>query len=373
MENPITNPFLITGYISPEYFCDRVAETEKITDALFNGRNITLTSPRRMGKTGLIKNVFYHLKETNPEIVTIYLDIFSTECFDDFVKVFASAVIGQLDSFSQKVMSKISDYFRNCRPVFTINELTGQPEVHLDIIPNQEEKTLKDVFSYLSSSNKRCYIAIDEFQQIAEYPEKGIEALLRSYIQFIPNVNWIFSGSRQHLMEEMFMSANRPFFQSTQMIGVPELNPTAYYDFASSFFNKNQKELPKEVFDYAYNKFEGHTWYIQSILNRLYPNLLPISTHSVDNAIYEIISEYEYSYQNLLSAYPNGAVNLLKAIAKEGIVSEITSGKFITQYKLVATSSVKSSLNTLLKKELVYKTPKGYIIYDRFMGFWLKR
>lgn len=91
--------------------------------------------------------------------------------------------------------------------MFTFDELTGVPKVTIDVAPAEEENTLKEIFEYLGSSEKRCYIAIDEFQQIAEYPEKGVEALLRSYIQFLPNVNFIFAGSKQHLMQEMFTSS----------------------------------------------------------------------------------------------------------------------------------------------------------------------
>lgn len=87
------------------------------------------------------------------------------------------------------------------------------PEVSIDIATDKEETTLKEIFNYLQSSEKRCYIAIDEFQQITEYPEKGVEALLRSYIQFLPNVRFIFAGSKQHVMQEMFLSTKRPFIK----------------------------------------------------------------------------------------------------------------------------------------------------------------
>ena len=83
------NPFLISGYYSPEFFCDREQETRIILDALHNGRNVTLTAPRRMGKTGLIRHVFYRLKEQQPDIVTFYLDIYSTQSLGDFVRLFA--------------------------------------------------------------------------------------------------------------------------------------------------------------------------------------------------------------------------------------------------------------------------------------------
>lgn len=367
------NPFLISGYHSPEYFCDRVSESKTIADALYNGRNVTLIAPRRMGKTGLIKNVFHSLKEQNPEIVTIYIDIFSTQNLSDFVTLMANSVLGKLDSTSQAVMSRVSKFIRSCRPSFTIDEATGTPSVTIDITKNGETATLKEIFDYLASSDRHCYIAIDEFQQIGEYPESGIEALLRSYIQFLPNVNFIFSGSKQHVMQEMFLSAKRPFYQSTQTLSINCICKELYREFANRFFTNKGYKLEDEAFNYIYERFSGHTWYIQSILNRLYGYSRDIDIATAEMAINEVVDESTYAYETLLAAYSVGNVALLKAIAKEGTVSEITAGDFIAKYNLKAASSVKTSLTKLLDKELAYKDSDGYIVYDRFMSIWLSR
>ena len=367
------NPFLITGYYSPEYFCDRVQETKAMTDALHNGRNITLVAPRRMGKTGLIKNVFYKFKEQKSEIATLYMDIFPTQSTADFIHLFASTVLGSLDSAPQKAMSGISKFVKSCRPVFTVDSITGVPKVSIDITADNEQASLKEIFEYLSSSEKRCYIAIDEFQQITEYPEKGLEATLRSYIQFLPNVNFIFSGSKQHVMQEMFMSAKRPFYQSTQIISIDRILESEYFYFAAEFFKKQGCQLSEETFKYIYDSFNGHTWYIQAILNRLYGYNRQPDEHVVNDAIAEIVEESTYTYENLLAAYPVTSVKLLKAIAKSQPVKEITSGQFIADNKLKAASSVNTALKKLLNNELVYKTPEGYIIYDRFMAIWLQQ
>lgn len=366
------NPFLIAGYHSPEYFCDRETETKTIINALENNRNLTLIAPRRMGKTGLIKNVFYKLHSQNSEVVTLYMDIYSTQNLNDFVQTFASTVLGALDSTSKKTVAEIGKMFKSLRPVFSFDEITGVPKVSVDIAPNREEATLKEIFDYLGASNKRCYIGIDEFQQISEYPEKGVEALLRSYIQFLPNVNFIFAGSKQHVMQEMFLSAKRPFYQSTQTLSIDAIHAEDYFHFAAHFFAEQHCNLPKEVFDKMYVEFDGHTWYIQSVLNRLYSYRQDITVELVEGAVNEIVAEGEYPYQNLLAAYSSGAVKLLKAVAKEGIVSEINSGDFIAKYALKGASSVNSALKKLINNELIYKTPKGYIIYDRFMAIWLR-
>ncbi len=169
---------------------------------------------------------FISSKEQKVDIVTLYMDIYSTQTLGDFVRLFANTVLGQLDSMPQKALGRISQFIRSCRPVFTFDEMTGTPKVTVDVSPAEEESTLKEIFDYLGSSEKRCYIAIDEFQQIAEYPEKGVEALLRSYIQFLPNVHFIFAGSKQHVMQEMFASSSDHFIKvpncslSEQSIGM---------------------------------------------------------------------------------------------------------------------------------------------------------
>ena len=367
------NPFLVTGYHSPEYFCDRRQETETMIQALYNGRNVTLIAPRRMGKTGLVKNVFYKLREQEPDIVTFYMDIYSTQSLGDFIRLFAGTVLGKLDSVPQKALARVGKFIKSCRPVFTFDELTGQPKVTIDIVPSSEEATLREIFDYLQSSEKRCYIAIDEFQQIAEYPEKGAEALLRSYIQFVPNINFIFAGSKQHIMQQMFHSAKRPFYQSTQTQVIDRIARDEYYRFAADFFTRQGRKLAEETFGYLYDAFDGHTWYIQTLLNRLYGYAGNPDIGMVDYAIGEVVAESTYTYENLLAAYPASNIRLLKAIAKAGCVREINSGDFITEYRLRAASSVKSALKRLIDREMVYKTADGYIVYDRFMAIWLRQ
>lgn len=367
------NPFLITGYYSPDYFCDRVVESETMINALHNGRNVTLIAPRRMGKTGLVKHLFYQLKEEQPDIVTFYMDIYSTQNLAHFIRLLASTVLGQLDSAPQKAVSRVGQFLKSCRPSFTFDELTGAPKVTIDLAPSSEESTLKEIFEYLQSSEKRCYIAIDEFQQIAEYPEKGVEALLRSYIQFMPNINFIFAGSKQHVMQEIFLSAKRPFYQSTQTVSIDRIDKAEYYHFAAPFFKQQGRNLDEPTFDYLYTKFRGHTWYIQVLLNRLYGYSESIDIQLVNHAIEEVVLESTYSYENLLNAYTASSVKLLKAIAKAAPVKEINAGDFIAAYKLKAASSVNSALKKLLSNEMIYRTVEGYIVYDHFMAIWLAR
>jgi AAA+ ATPase superfamily predicted ATPase len=368
------NPFLVAGYYHPDYFCDRESETEKIISALKNGRNISLMSPRRFGKTGLIRHVFHQISGKDKDTVCLYFDVYSTQNLNDFVNVFAESVLGNMEGNVEKTMKKFASFFKSFRPVFSYNPLSGQPELGVKVEPEVVAQSLQEIFAYLQQSNKTCYIAIDEFQQVAEYPEKGTEALLRSYIQFLPHVKFIFSGSRQHLMSEIFLSAKRPFYQSTQIMSLETICKNKYFQFTNVHFQKNNLIITEDCFHLIYSQFEGHTWYVQAILNRLYEYRENIDQPDmIYGAIQELIEENTYGYQELLNAYSDVQVNLLKAIAKEKNVAQINSGDFISKYRLKNSSSVSRSLNKLINNELVYKSEKGYMIYDRFLGLWLSR
>ena len=372
MKAEIYNPFLVSGYESPEYFCDRKKETEDLLETLHNGRNITLTSPRRLGKTGLIKHIYHLIRLKDPKATVIYIDLFSTESLYDFTQAFASAVLGQLDSNPVKAMKKIVNLFKSFRPNLTVDQVTGQPKIGLDIAFGTETSTLEQVFKYLKQSGKTCYIAFDEFQQITYYPEKNVEALLRSYIQDLHNVHFIFSGSRAHLLGEMFLSPKRPFYQSTSEKTIGVIDEQVYFAFADGFFTAQGRSLPIEVFHYVYSLYEGYTWYIQMILNRLYSKVgRSIDIDLAHECLHEILQENEFYYQHLLQVYPKGQVKLIKAIAKEKKVNEPLAGSFISKYGLTATSSVKSALSRMLDEEIIYRAPDGYIVYDRFFGQWL--
>lgn len=368
------NPFICVGYISPDYFCDRTEETEELISNLRNGRNTTLISPRRIGKTGLILNTFHHIRQSDKHAICIYIDIFSTKNQHDFVQVLGNAVAQYVLSHEQKAMKKLLGFFSSWRPVFSTDPLTGMPTVSVSIEPSHSEMTLKSIFDYLNQSKHEVYIAIDEFQQVCYYPEAGTEALLRSYIQLAPHVRFIFSGSKQHLMAQMFNSPQRPFFQSTSSIGLHPLHEEIYYAFAKRFFEAKKGSLSEEMFHVIYQRFNGITWNIQQILNRLYEVEDHVVNESqVNEAILHIVRKNSMQYESLMLFLTDNQLSVLKAIAKIGVVKSPLSNAFLLQNNLPAPSSVKSALAVLMEKDLVYHDANGYMVYDRFFGLWLKQ
>lgn len=335
----LNNPFVVYGYKGAEYFCDRQKETEKMISMLHNERNITLVAPRRMGKTGLIHHVFHQMEEQYEGVKCFYLDIFATKNLEQMVQLMASEIIGKLD-----------------------------------LKPSEGRESLKRIFEYLKQSGKRCYIAIDEFQQILSYPEDGVEAMIRSYIQFLPNVYFVFSGSQQHMMQEMFLSANRPFFQSSLVLSLPCIEEPVYRKFANRLLSSQHRVIDESVFSYIYQQSGSVTWYVQAILHGIYEHgSYGITKSLVDEVIQELIEEQAMAYQNYCAWLTENQQLLLLAIASESLVSSPLSQQFISTHHLPATSSVKTALKALVDKQLVSKTPNGYLVSDRFFAKWLVR
>lgn len=368
------NPFIYEGYEGPNYFCDRIDETEKVIEHLNNGRNVTLVSPRKIGKTGLICHVFDQIKRANKDAICIYTDIFHTQNQYELVQTLGRAVIQERMLDKRNTMEKVLSFFSAWRPTVSFDPVTGSPNVSVSIERPHTEHTLKSIFDYLKQSGKEVYVAIDEFQAITDYPEKGTEALLRSYIQFIHNTHFIFSGSKQHLMYEMFGSPKRPFYQSTAMMSLDPLHEEIYYEFAAHFFKEKKGELSQEVFHQLYEQFNGYTWYLQAVLNRLYEREKRVANYQqVWEAIYVILADKRDQYQMLMTFLTDNQFTLLKAIAKEGIVAQPHSNEFIRKYEMLGSSSVSKAMGVLIEKDLVYRTPEGYIVYDRFLDLWLRR
>ena len=332
----LNNPFVIYGYKGAEYFCDRQKETETIMRALHNERNVALISPRRIGKTGLIHHAFAQITNEHPDIRCFYMDINATRNLQQFVELFAK-------TFSITVSN------------------------------DQKEESLKHVLDYLKDSDKRIYVAIDEFQQISEYPEKNVEALLRSHIQFIPNVVFVFAGSKQHIMAEMFTSAKRPFYQSSQMLSLSPIDKKAYCEFANNLMEKKCMKLSEDVFGYVYDVVDGQTWYVQHILNRLYDIGGEIDIQLVNDTIMTSVMEQEVAFLNYYESLTYNQSQLLLAIARDKAVESVLSQDFIHRHSLPASSSVSLALKALIEREFVYKYNGKFIIYDRFFAIWLRK
>ena len=368
------NPFITSGYLAPAYFCDRVTETDVLLRYLTNGNHVALISPRRLGKTGLIAHCFYQ-NSVRQEYYTFLIDVYATKNLQEFVFELGKSILNGLRPFGRKAWDIFLGSLTSLRSSISF-DYTGSPSWNLEMGDIKTPAiTLDEVFRYLEHADKPCLVAIDEFQAIAKYPEKNVEALLRTRIQHCSNATFIFSGSQRHMMGEIFTSPSRPFYQSTAIMDLKPIQEEVYCEFAQQHFSRNGKHIETDAFHKVYQHFEGVTWYIQFVLNSLYSLTQEGETctaDKVETAIDNILSQLNFTYSSLLFQLPAKQKEVLMAICKEGKIKEITSSKFLSTYKLTA-SSVQGAVKGLLDKDFITYELGIYSVYDKFFEEWLRR
>ncbi len=236
------------------------------------------------------------------------------------------------------------------------------------------DTTLGEIFKYLQQADKPCIVAIDEFQQITKFADTNIEAALRTHIQYCSNAKFVFSGSRQHLMDTMFTSPARPFYQSVTLYDLRCLPLNKYLDFCQHHFQSRGKKLEPGVVEELYKRYDGVTYYIQCVMNSLFASTPPKGTcvlEDINKTEQSIVDTSSPIYEDLLYQLPEKQSRVLIAIGREGKASNITSGKFVKKHGLVSPNSVKAAIPALIDKGLLTMERGVYQVYDKFFNLWL--
>lgn len=369
------NPFLTSGYAGAEYFCDREHETKRLIQLLTNGNNVVLQSPRRIGKTGLLHHCF-NQAEIKENYHTFIIDIYATKNLQDLIFEMGRSIVNALKSKGQKAIEKFLGVVSALRPSVSF-DVMGNATWSLGVDkPVTAEFALDQIFDYISQSEMPCLIAIDEFQQITYYPEKNVEALLRTYIQHCNNANFVFAGSERHLLSEMFNSPARPFFASTSALILEQLPLDKYSEFVIRHFGNAGVDVSPDLVEKVYNRFEGITWYMQKVFNQLYMSMQngeECTEEMIEESIKVIVDDNSSNYADLLYQLTARQKQLLIAINREGKASELTGSKFIRAYHLPAASTIQTALKSLLERQLITQRLGTYEVYDKFLSIWISK
>ena len=321
------NPFVTKGYVSSKYFCDREKESQQLLRELENGNDVALVATRKIGKSGLIQHCFdtFNLEK---DYNLFFIDFYATGTLREMVYMLSRSIVNALAPKGTIWLQRFSAAVRSLSFVMT-TDLAGIPKLNLQLGDIREPfVTLEEIFHYLEHSEKPNIVAIDEFQQIAKYPEKNVEALLRTHIQNCHNTKFIFAGSQRHLMGDFFTSAAHPFYQSASVT----LN--AMYSLSNSTKEYGLDEMKE--------------------------------------AIRSIIESNDFTYAEKMFQLPEKQKELLLAINRDGKATKITSVNFVKRHKLYSTITVQSDFNGLLDKDLITVENGVYSVYDKFFDLWLR-
>jgi AAA+ ATPase superfamily predicted ATPase len=373
MKNKLSNPFVTGGYIGPEYFCDREKEADLLMNAIASKRNVTLISLRRMGKTGLLKHVKHLLEQKKKSPVVIYADLLPTMNGNDMLNTLSSALLRE-KQYEKNIFEKLLTLLASLRPKMSYDELTGQPSIELKVeTPADIQFGFGHLLRFISDIKQDLVFMMDEFQQITRYPEKNMESMLRTVIQTYPGVPFIFSGSSKHMLEPMFNAAERPFYQSAELMYLEKIAAEDYRNFIMDKFGAAHKKISPEVILKIFRFTRLHTFYVQHICNLLFESDQQEIDNTLINQIFQrVMTSNEPLFANYRNLLPSHQYSLLQAIAVENGIDKPTSGAFIHQYRLTSASSVTTSLKALADKEMIVQSDNRWQVYDVFFSRWLE-
>lgn len=367
------NPFILTGYHSPPYFCNRETELSWLQDQYENERNAVIHSWRRIGKTALLKHFFNNL-EKNSKAKCLFVDLLGTTDLLGASKKIAEAVVqkfGDPDSLGKKILKMVS----SLGATLGVDEYSGTPQLTfgLGAIHQPMQHSLDVIGQFLSEGQFPIVVCLDEFQQIVNYSDKNSEAIFRTWVQNFPTIRFVFSGSHRNMTISMFSEAARPFYRSAQVLSLDSIEETKYRKFISSFFLSENKKISIEHIERIFRWTRVQTYYVQLTCNKLYGRSTEV-TDDLVNEVFEEIIQQEIpvfsSYQSLFTSYQ---WKVLVAIAKAEYTKNPLSRSFIDAYDLGAASSVKTALKSLESREFVISDLQGLTIQDTLLMRWLQR
>lgn len=365
------NPFLLAGYINKELYCNREVELQTIDEHIVNGRNLVLFSWRRLGKTSLIKRYITE-EQRSGNAKTIYMDLMATSNTKDAVETLIEGIYEKFGAIKTGMSTSFSKLIGSLGMSISFDANTGSPDFSLNLNPNFSPKlSLNEIGRFLEKQNSNIIIAIDEFQQIGNYKDDNAEAVFRNFMQSFPKLRFIFSGSHRHMMTSMFMEANRPFYRSCQMLSLEPIELTEYTKFIQKQFKKSGRKISTKIIETTYDWARGQTYCIQLVCNRLYARYSTINDASFREVTQSILSEEAAIFGNYFNLVPENQWDLMKAIAKEDGVQNPSAKDFINKHRLSAPSTVNSALKSIMKKEMVVKDGKEFIVHDIIFSRWL--
>ena len=368
-------PFVFGVATSGDNFTDREKETQRLLLNFTHGVNTILISPRRWGKTSLVKKVAQLAQTKTRKIV--YLDIFSCRTESEFYRLFATSVLKQTSSKWDEWVENTKQFLAHINPKISIGtdpmndfsisfEYSMQDNAGNDILQLPEKIAIE--------KGIQIVICIDEFQQISDFEDsKTFQKKLRTVWQLQQHVSYCLFGSKKHLMNELFEKKNLPFYKFGDAIYLTKIETKYWIEYICKRFENTGKHISPELAKEICRLVDNHSSYVQQLAWLLWIRTTDIATEEqLTHALEDLLDQNNILFQSEtenLSAYQ---MNFLKAVI-DGTHSKFSSKEIILKYNLGTSANIVRLKSALLQKELIETDGKEIILADPVFGVWFKK
>ena len=372
MEN---KPFIFGVATSGDNFTDRVKETERLLMNFRYGVNTILISPRRWGKTSLVKKVCSLAQSDNIKVV--YVDVFSCRSDRDFYDTFASAVLKQTSSKLDEWLENARLFLSRISPKFSFGpDPMTDFSVSLEMNPKSDDvdEILQLPEKIAQKKGYSIVVCIDEFQQIAEFDDsKTFQKKLRTVWQLHEHTSYCLFGSKKHLMNELFEKKSLPFYKFGDVMYLQKINAADWVNYICGRFEATGKVIDRELAERICKLVDNHSSYVQHLAWLVWVHTDKVATpQDLEMAYEDIIDQNTPLFEKQTENLSTYQMNFLRAVI-DGVRSEFTSQMILQKYELGSSANVSIIKRALVKKELIEIENRQVSIPDPVMQVWLRR
>lgn len=359
------NPFDFSGIVDDPAFCDREQEQKDLKAYIDASQNVLLFSHRRYGKTSLILKVFKNLKS----ISAVYVDLYLTTTIDEFLAAFIKGLM-TIEPLGSRLGRKVKEMLSGLSLSFTIDPATWTPSVTPRIYAREKGKAIDEVFAILKrlSEKKKMVVAFDEFQEIAGYGESPFEKHLRSIIQHLRNVSFIYAGSQKHIITEMFGDSKRAFYHQAASYPLKRIATDDYVDWIVRLYSDAGRRIDPTTIEDVLWRCENHPAYIQEFFFSLWQER-KVSRETIDKVEQKLVERHTPEYSKEWEALTLNQRRCLKLVAGTDGTNLYTADK-LSMHGFRTASQLSAALNSLVTRGILEKN-KAYKIHDPIFRRWL--
>ncbi len=369
------NPFIFGGVVSGEAFCDREEELTELLRAARNGQNVVLHSPRRFGKTSLIRRALD--QAASQGLLTLYVDLYPAVSKQKFLDLYAGALARSLSGGLESIAGTLRRLLPKLIPKVVV-QADGAPTFEFDydrstpITPHLDD-LLEAMHVRAGRAGVNAVVVFDEFQEIVAYEDDEIERQMRSHFQHHPDVSYFFLGSRRHLMRDLFDNPNRPLYRSARHLPLGPLPSEALRAFIQGRFEQTGFSIAPEAVEDLIRACQGHPYYAQLLCHLLWDRCLETRTVEaphVSEALSDALRREEGVFVTLWDALSRKQRQVLMALSREP-AGQVFSAAYLKRHGLGSASSVQKALSALADRELIDRTNGDYAIPDLLFRRWI--
>lgn len=370
------SPFQFGTLATDNNFIDRVSERAELKQMLSSDINVTLISPRRWGKSSLVKKAMDELTAERKDIRVCFLDAFSINSEEEFYSTFAAKVISCSAGKIEKVLKEAKQYLGGLLPGITISDgINDVLSVNLRYKPQEMDKLeILNLPEKIARDKKiRIIVCIDEFQQLVNLPEySDMEGKMRSVWQQQKNTSYCFYGSKKHMMMEIFNDSQKPFYRFSNIIFMPKISREDWIPFILNGFSKTGKHISEEYAQRICDITDCHSWYLQQFCFFIWN----ATETSVNEAIFQacrqrLIDTNAPMFTSDIEKLTPSQREMLKAIVSGE--KKLTAKEVLDKYHLGNPNTIVRNKRVLLEKSFVESDNGILSISDPVFLLWYKK